>query len=61
MVPSRRTEPPVPTEEIAPPQPSAVEDVQTVEDVRPDPQDTFEYSTPLPDESSYDNAYDESK
>ena len=61
MIPSKRTEPSVPAEEIAPPQPSTVEDVHTVEDVRPDPQDTFEYSKPLPDESAYDNAYDDSK
>ena len=60
-MPSRRTEPSVPAKEMTPPQPSAMEDVHTMEDVRPDPQDTFEYSEPLPDESTYDNGYDEGK
>lgn len=53
-MPSRRTEPPVPSddEDVPPPQPSTMDDVHT-----DPPQDTFEYSEVLPDNP--DSTYDE--
>ena len=52
-MPSRHTEPSIPSEDIVPPQPSIMDDIRT------DPQDTFEYSRPQPDIP--DSTYDESK